>query len=70
MSTGPPHSMHVIGLKLKQSLNIKWLADFRDPWTTIGYHKALKLSKSSHQRHLELETEVLNSAIAKSLGKY
>ena len=62
VSTGPPHSMHVIGLKLKQSLNIKWLADFRDPWTTIGYHKALKLSKSSHQRHLELETEVLNSA--------
>lgn len=62
VSTGPPHSMHVIGLKLKQSLNIKWVADFRDPWTTIGYHKALKFTKSSHQRHIELETKVLNSA--------
>ncbi|MEF3079041.1 glycosyltransferase family protein [Winogradskyella poriferorum] len=62
VSTGPPHSMHVIGSKLKQSLNIKWLADFRDPWTTIGYHKALKLTKSSQQKHIELETEVLNSA--------
>jgi len=62
ITTGPPHSMHVIGLNLKRSLNIKWLTDFRDPWTTIGYHKALKLTKSSKQKHIELETEVLNSA--------
>ncbi|WP_138434099.1 glycosyltransferase family protein [Winogradskyella algicola] len=62
ITTGPPHSMHVIGLILKQSLNIKWITDFRDPWTTIGYHKALKLTKSSQQKHIELETEVLNSA--------
>ncbi|APY07202.1 glycosyl transferase family 1 [Winogradskyella sp. J14-2] len=62
ITTGPPHSMHIIGLKLKQNLSIKWLADFRDPWTTIGYHKALKLTKLSQQKHIELEAEVLNSA--------
>lgn len=62
VTTGPPHSLHVIGLQLKQKLNIKWIADFRDPWTTIGYHKALKLSKASEQKHLQLESQVLNSS--------
>ena len=64
ITTGPPHSVHVIGFELKRNLNIKWLTDFRDPWTTIGYHKALKLTKSSQQKHIELETKVLNSADA------
>ena len=32
-STGPPHSMHLIGRALKRRLDIPWLADFRDPWT-------------------------------------
>lgn len=62
ITTGPPHSVHLIGYNLKQKLNIKWLADFRDPWTQIGYHSKLKLLKSAQQRHLELEALVLNSA--------
>ncbi|MBE9481851.1 MAG: glycosyl transferase family 1, partial [Bacteroidetes bacterium] len=33
ISSGPPHSMHMIALGLKQRLGIPWLADFRDPWT-------------------------------------
>ncbi|SDB40018.1 Glycosyltransferase Family 4 [Flavobacteriaceae bacterium MAR_2010_188] len=62
ITTGPPHSMHLIGLNLKKKLSIKWIADFRDPWTTIGYHKELKLTKNSQQKHLELEAEVLINA--------
>ncbi|MFK7031985.1 glycosyltransferase family 4 protein [Flavobacterium oreochromis] len=62
ITTGPPHSLHLIGLGLKKNLNIKWLADFRDPWTTIGYHKALKLTKSAAQKHKDLEYEVMNTA--------
>lgn len=62
ITTGPPHSMHLIGCQLKEALNIKWIADFRDPWTTIGYHKELKLSKRSAEKHLELESKVLNTA--------
>ncbi|MBD0833589.1 glycosyltransferase family 4 protein [Aestuariibaculum sediminum] len=62
ITTGPPHSLHLIGLQLKESLGVKWLADFRDPWTTIGYHKQLKLTKSSEKRHKALEKEVLNKA--------
>ncbi len=61
ITTGPPHSLHLIGLGLKKQLNIKWFADFRDPWTTIGYHKELKLSQSAAKRHKELEREVLTT---------
>lgn len=62
VTSGPPHSLHLIGLQLKKDLNLKWFADFRDPWTTIGYHKALKLSRSAERKHKALEEEVLNSA--------
>lgn len=62
VTSGPPHSLHLIGLELKQKLNLKWLADFRDPWTTIGYHKSLRLSSFAAKRHKQLEHQVLNSA--------
>lgn len=62
ITTGPPHSVHLIGMELKKKLNIKWFADFRDPWTTIGYHKELKLSVKAREKHLALEKEVLNTA--------
>lgn len=62
VTSGPPHSLHLIGLKLKEDLGVTWLADFRDPWTTIGYHKALKLSSYAEKKHKQLERKVLNSA--------
>jgi len=62
ITTGPPHSLHLIGLQLKQELKVKWLADFRDPWTSIGYHKQLKLIKSSINKHKQLERQVLQEA--------
>ena len=60
ITTGPPHSLHLIGLKLKSILNISWYADFRDPWTKINYHKKLKLSLRSKKKHLQLENKVLS----------
>ena len=62
ITSGPPHSLHLIGLELKQKMNLKWLADFRDPWTTIGYHKSLRLSQYAAKKHKQLESLVLNSA--------
>lgn len=62
ITTGPPHSMHLIGLNLKDNLNINWIADFRDPWTTIGYHKKLLLLKPARLKHKKLEAKVLQSA--------
>lgn len=62
ITTGPPHSVHLIGLGLKKKLELQWLADFRDPWTSIGYHKKLKLSKVSQAKHKDLELKVLTTA--------
>lgn len=62
ITTGPPHSLHLIGLQLKGKLNVKWIADFRDPWTTIGYHKALKLTEASAKKHKDMEKKVLTTA--------
>jgi len=62
ITTGPPHSLHLIGLRLKELHTVKWIADFRDPWTTIGYHKALKLSYSAAKKHKDLEKKVLTTA--------
>ncbi|WP_053992483.1 glycosyl transferase family 1 [Mangrovimonas sp. TPBH4] len=62
ITTGPPHSLHLIGMQLKARLGVTWITDFRDPWTTIGYHKELKLSKSSKEKHIKLEQQVLQTA--------
>lgn len=62
ITTGPPHSLHLIGLKLKKQLGIEWVADFRDPWTQIGYHSMLKLNAGARKKHEDLEKEVLNTA--------
>lgn len=63
VTSGPPHSLHLIGLHLKKKLpNLKWIADFRDPWTEISYYKHLKLTKSSDQKHRQLESEVFRNA--------
>ncbi len=62
VTSGPPHSLHLIGMKLSSKLDVKWIADFRDPWTTIGYHKKLKLNAFAKSRHKRLEHKVLNAA--------
>jgi len=63
VTSGPPHSLHMIGLGLKKKLpNLKWIADFRDPWTEISYYKHLKLTKSSDRKHRQLESAVFKNA--------
>ncbi|MEP1985022.1 MAG: glycosyltransferase, partial [Maribacter dokdonensis] len=52
----------LIGYYLKQGRPVHWVADFRDPWTTIGYHKKLKLTKSAEKKHKLLEAKVLHTA--------
>ena len=62
VSTGPPHSMHLIALQLKKKLNIPWLADFRDPWTQIDFYQELKLSAWADKLNKKLEKRVFESA--------
>jgi len=63
VTSGPPHSLHLIGLGLKNKMpDLKWIADFRDPWTEISYYKHLKLTKSSDKKHRQLESAVFKNA--------
>lgn len=62
ISTGPPHSMHLIALGVKQKHNLPWIADFRDPWTQIDFYDQLKLSSWADAKHKRLEKLVLQSA--------
>ncbi|MBL1281056.1 MAG: glycosyltransferase family 4 protein [Fluviicola sp.] len=62
ISSGPPHSLHLIALQLKKELGIKWISDFRDPWTDIDYLHQLPLTKRSKLKHERLEREVLQNS--------
>ena len=63
VSTGPPHSMHLIALGLKKHFpNIKWIADFRDPWTDIDFYHELQLTSWADKKHKRLEKKVIESA--------
>lgn len=62
VSTGPPHSMHLIGMKLRKKLDIPWIADFRDPWTGIDYYDELLLTSWADKKHKKLERQVLQTA--------
>jgi len=70
ITSGPPHSTHLIGLRLKQTLQIPWVADFRDPWTNIDFYQELKLSKWADKKHRNLEKKVLtNSDLVLTIGE-
>jgi glycosyltransferase involved in cell wall biosynthesis len=64
ISTGPPHSTHMIAMKLAVQANLPWLADFRDPWTNIDFYKDLKLTSLADHKHHQLELQVLREASA------
>ena len=64
VSTGPPHSMHLIAMKVALATKLPWIADFRDPWTRMFYFKHLHLTSWARRRHIALEKQVLDSASA------
>lgn len=62
ISTGPPHSMHMIALGLKKYTGLPWVADFRDPWTHIDFYDQLQLTQWADRKHHAMEQQVLQHA--------
>ncbi len=62
ITTSPPHSTQLIGLKLKKKLGMNWIADLRDPWTNIYYYKELRHSTLAKRIDKKLELKVLENA--------
>lgn len=64
ITTGPPHSMHLIGRDLKRKTGIPWIADFRDPWSQWEFLDTLPMSSFVRRKHQKLEQSVLKEANA------
>ncbi len=62
ITTGPPHSAHLIGLQLQKETHIKWIADLRDPWSDIYYNKDFMRLDSVQKKDTFLEKNVLEKA--------
>ena len=62
ISTGPPHSTHLIAEKLHQKNTVKWLADFRDPWSDLYYNKDFNQLAFAKNKNKRLEERILRNS--------
>src|SRR5690606_25317582 len=62
ITTGPPHSIHLIGRDLKRKTGVFWLADFRDPWSAWEFLDKLPMQSRVREKHKKLEMSVLSEA--------
>ncbi|MBL7800071.1 MAG: glycosyltransferase family 4 protein [Chitinophagales bacterium] len=70
VSTGPPHSCHLIALGVKEEFGLPWIVDYRDQWTQIDFYKELNLTWLADRRHKSLEKKVLDTCdVITPIGK-
>ena len=62
ITTGPPHSVHLIGQKLHKDTGIPWIPDFRDPWSRMYYLKYLPMTDATWRKIRIMEQQVLDSS--------
>lgn len=62
VTTGPPHSTHLIGYKLKKQLGVRWVADMRDPWTNMYFNKMLPKTRLTQKIDKKTEDRILSNA--------
>ena len=60
ITTAPPFSTHIIGLKIKRKTNIKWISDFRDPWSDFFQFKLLPMTSYQKNKHSNFEKKCLS----------
>ena len=60
ITTGPPHSVHLIGQRLHQATGIPWIPDFRDPWSRMYYLKYLPMTARTWAKLRRQEQAVLD----------
>jgi glycosyltransferase involved in cell wall biosynthesis len=63
-SSSPPHSLQIGAYKLAKDSGLKWVADFRDPWSNSFWQADLNRTKLASIRDKKLEKQVLSSCSA------
>lgn len=62
VTTGPPHTTHLIGEYIKTHRpSVKWIVDLRDPWTGLYYEQYLDRSARSQAKNAKLEQRILQN---------
>ncbi len=62
ITTAPPFSSHLIGLNIKTKTNIKWISDFRDPWSSFFQFKLMPINFYLKNKHQKFEQKcIVNS---------
>lgn len=74
VTSGPPHSTHLIGRSIQKITGLRWIADFRDPWTDIYYYDDLFHTCLANRYDRYLEKSVLENAhkivtVSQEVGK-
>ena len=59
ITTAPPFSTNLIGLKIKKKTGIKWISDYRDPWTDFFQFRLLPMSSYMQKKHIKSELKCL-----------
>ncbi|RMG64324.1 MAG: glycosyl transferase family 1 [Bacteroidetes bacterium] len=62
LSSGPPHTVHMIAKGVKAATGLPWIADFRDPWTNIDFYDQLMLTRWADRQHRRMERAVVQAA--------
>lgn len=63
-SSSPPHSLQLIARKIAREYGVKWVADFRDPWSELVHYLAHPRSWLTRRIDGRLERSVLRRADA------
>ena len=61
-SSSPPHSLQSIGYRLKKRTGIKWVADFRDPWSGAFWQEDSPQTRLASKIEKNIEKKILTSA--------
>ena len=64
ITTGPPHSMHLIGRSLKRITGVPWVVDIRDPWSRLDFLDTFLVSPRNRKRYEAMEQSVLRECDA------
>lgn len=64
ITSGAPHSVHLIGQSLHRATGCPWVADLHDPWTDISYYDEFPHTVWAARLDARMEQGVLREATA------